>query len=346
MICTWLCLGNLSVRVGDSSLHSEETVKILNCAFQCDHYSKFFERKVKDRYKHSGEQRGCPRTRLYTTLSAITRYWMIQDLSLHCTMSPITRYWMIQDLSLHCTMSPTTRYWMIQDPSLHCTMSPITRYWMIQDSSLHCTMSAITRYWMIQDLPPNITMEARIDYSEVCWAWYALYSITGSTSTEPPVKSIFPLELTWVLIPFPKTFGWEYKLRSRLCTYAFHHMVSKDPDIHVPDGWIPATKTPCRHHPRRRKWLPLWLDTKNKHGHIRKNLTQNGEAQRYSWECRKKKKNHHCVCHNDEAWRRLPEAKTDLSQPRISNQQPCLWTDRWSFQCPSLHSWMAMVYHL
>ena len=49
---------------------------------------------------------------------------------------------------------------------------------------------------------------------------------------------------TWVLIPFPhNSFGWEYKPRSSLCTHAFHHTDSIDPDIHVLDGWMPATKT-------------------------------------------------------------------------------------------------------
>ena len=124
----------------------------------------------------------------------------------------------------------------------------------------------------------------------------------------------------------------------------------KDPDIHVIDGWMPATKT----HPaciiqEDGMWLPQWLDTppppkKNKtnkqkkntnqpsnqpsnqptkqptkqaskqasrqaskhqkkktkktnkpkqtnNGHICRNLTQNGEPQRYSWGRQKKKTN-------------------------------------------------------
>ena len=66
----------------------------------------------------------------------------------------------------------------------------------------------------------------------------------------------------WVLTPFPQTsFGWGYKLRSSLCTHAFHRTDSKDPDIHVPDGWLPATKT----HPACTiledwMWLCQWLD--------------------------------------------------------------------------------------
>ena len=38
MIYTGLRPGHLSVRVGDGSRHSEEIVKILNCAFYCDCY--------------------------------------------------------------------------------------------------------------------------------------------------------------------------------------------------------------------------------------------------------------------------------------------------------------------
>ena len=53
------------------------------------------------------------------------------------------------------------------------------------------------------------------------------------------------------------SFGWEYKPRSSLCTHAFHRMDSKDPDIHVLDGWMPATKThPARTIHEDGMWLP------------------------------------------------------------------------------------------
>ena len=97
------------------------------------------------------------------------------------------------------------------------------------------------------------------------------------------VEGIFPMELTWVLTPFPQnSFGWEYEPRSGLCTHAFHHMDWKDPNIHVLHRWMPATKTHpvCTIH-EGGMWLPQWLDLKN--DHIYKNLTQNGEPQRYSW---------------------------------------------------------------
>ena len=76
------------------------------------------------------------------------------------------------------------------------------------------------------------------------------------------VEGIFPLELTWVLIPFPPNyFRWEYKPRSSLCTHAFHCMDSKHPDIHALEGWMPATKMhpACTIH-KYRLWLPQWLD--------------------------------------------------------------------------------------
>ena len=75
------------------------------------------------------------------------------------------------------------------------------------------------------------------------------------------VKGIFPLELTWVQTPFPppkkNSFGWEYKPRSSLCIHAFHRTDSKDPDVHVLDGWMPATKThPARTIHEDGMWLP------------------------------------------------------------------------------------------
>ena len=78
---------------------------------------------------------------------------------------------------------------------------------------------------------------------------------------DPPVEGIFPLKLIWFLTPFPQnSFGWEYKLRSSLCTHAFH-CTDKDPDIHVLDEWMLATKThpACTIH-EDGMWLPQWLD--------------------------------------------------------------------------------------
>ena len=88
-----------------------------------------------------------------------------------------------------------------------------------------------------------------------------------------PVEGIFPLEITWVLTPFPQnSFGCEYRPRSRLCTYAFHRTNSKEPDIRVLDGGKPATKTHfARTIHEDGMSLPLWSDKKE--SLIRKNLT-------------------------------------------------------------------------
>ena len=78
------------------------------------------------------------------------------------------------------------------------------------------------------------------------------------------VEGIFPLELAWVLTAFPQnSFGWEHKPRSSLCTHAFHRTDSKDPDIHVLNGWVLATKTQPAHTIHKdRMWLPHWFDLK------------------------------------------------------------------------------------
>ena len=110
-----------------------------------------------------------------------------------------------------------------------------------------------------------------------------------------PVERIFPLELTWVQTPFPQnSSGWEYKPRSSLCTHAFHRTDSKDPDIHVLDGWMPARKThtPGTIH-EDGMWLPQCLDLKKenkKRSHTWKSCP-NGEPHRYSWGTQQKMNN-------------------------------------------------------
>ena len=46
--------------------------------------------------------------------------------------------------------------------------------------------------------------------------------------------------------------------------------------------------TPSMHHPRRQNVTTSMVGLKS--GDILKNLTQNGEPQRYSWECRRRRK--------------------------------------------------------
>ena len=65
---------------------------------------------------------------------------------------------------------------------------------------------------------------------------------------------------------------------------------SKDSDVHVLDGWMLGTKAclACTIH-EDRLWLPLWLDWK--YADKCKNLTKNGESQRYSCEYRRRRSN-------------------------------------------------------
>ena len=98
---------------------------------------------------------------------------------------------------------------------------------------------------------------------------------------DPPLRRMFLVEEVffplgngfWLHFP-QNSFRWDYKPRSRLSTYTFHRTDSKDPDIHVLDGWMPATKT----HPACTIlvdgiWQPQWFlktKTKTKNGHIHK----------------------------------------------------------------------------
>ena len=72
----------------------------------------------------------------------------------------------------------------------------------------------------------------------------------GRVATRVPIsKSLVRLDLEKSctgqvgITPRSDSFRREYKPRSSLCTHAFHRTDSKDPDIHVLDGWMPATKT-------------------------------------------------------------------------------------------------------
>ena len=102
-----------------------------------------------------------------------------------------------------------------------------------------------------------------------------------------PLEGIFPMELTWILTPFPQnSFGWEYKPRSSLWTHALHYMDSKD--LTCPT-WMNASdnNTPSMHYARRWNVTTSMVGLRN--GHIRKSLTQNGEPQRSSWGTLEKK---------------------------------------------------------
>ena len=100
-------------------------------------------------------------------------------------------------------------------------------------------------------------------------------------SSEHPVEGILFLGLSMGSDSTPyNSLGWEYKLRSFLCTHAFYCV-----DIHILDGWMLATKKHPAHTIQEiGMWLPLWLDwktvTKCKY------LTKNGDHQRSGWDRR------------------------------------------------------------
>ena len=76
---------------------------------------------------------------------------------------------------------------------------------------------------------------------------------------EPLVEGIFAMELTWVLTLFPKTLLDESINQGLVCAHMHSTtQTHKDPDIHVLDGWMQATKThPAIINPRR--WIRTTL---------------------------------------------------------------------------------------
>ena len=116
-----------------------------------------------------------------------------------------------------------------------------------------------------------------------------------------PVEVIFALELTWILTPFPKnSFRWEYKPRSSLCTHAFHHM---DPDIHVLDGWMPATKH-TQHAPSTKTECDYLIGWMKKRSQVQTTLYQHYYQYNYYYNCCC-----HC-CYNNHHHHHLCLAKT------------------------------------
>ena len=88
--------------------------------------------------------------------------------------------------------------------------------------------------------------------------------------------------------------------RGLVCAHAFHCMDSKDPDIPVPDRWMPASKTypACTIH-EDRMWLPLWSDKKRLHTQKSHPKTVNPSC---SWEGRRiRRRNTVCLVHR--SWR-------------------------------------------
>ena len=123
-----------------------------------------------------------------------------------------------------------------------------------------------TSKWKIPMLLSNLSVILDNGYhlggrnSSLVVSGLAVHSITGSILLwGNPGRGHFSLGVNMGSnsIPPKNSFGWEYKPRSSLCTHAFHRSDSKDPDVHVLDGWMPATKTrpACTIH-EDRMWLP------------------------------------------------------------------------------------------
>ena len=68
------------------------------------------------------------------------------------------------------------------------------------------------------------------------------------------------------------------KSSSSLCTHAFHRTDSKDPDVHVLDGWMPATKT----HPARTIHEDgMWPSTKTECDYLNGWIKKRSHTQKY-----------------------------------------------------------------
>ena len=138
-------------------------------------------------------------------------------------------------------------------------------------------------------LPPWCWYEEHADRNGtvggVLGSLFSVMQCRGFDFAEPLIEGIFLLELGWVLTPSPKTFGWEYKVRSNLCAHAFRHTDPKDPIMCVNAS---NKNTPSMHHSWRQNVTISMVGLRN--GYICKNLTQNCEPQKYSWECRRKRR--------------------------------------------------------
>ena len=105
-------------------------------------------------------------------------------------------------------------------------------------------------------------------------------------SSVPPEEGIFPLELTWVLTPFPKNSLERESINRDLVCAPMHSVAQTHRSC---PRWVnPGNKKiPSMHHPQGRNMTTSMVGLEN--GPIHKNLTKNGEPQRYSWECRRRR---------------------------------------------------------
>ena len=105
---------------------------------------------------------------------------------------------------------------------------------------------------------------ARIAQLEESCACYPVLRSIAYLTFLGAVRLTFPKEFNVGSDPTSLvSFEVNYKQRSSQCMHAFPHMDSKDPDIHILDGWMLATKTNLACIIREDGiGLPLWLDKK------------------------------------------------------------------------------------
>ena len=99
VVCTRLSPGRLSVRVGDSSRRSEETVKkkkkISNYASQCDHYYYcYYEHYYHLQYRSSGLAVRCPLQERQTRDPVPFSLWGFSGHSCTADLVTLLLYWL------------------------------------------------------------------------------------------------------------------------------------------------------------------------------------------------------------------------------------------------------------
>ena len=99
----------------------------------------------------------------------------------------------------------------------------------------------------------------------------------------PLVEGIFPLKLPWVLTPFPKTLSHESINRGLVCAHM--HSIAWPQKILT----FMSSTGECRQQKHTQDAPSIKTECEYLYGHIRKNVTQNGEPQRYSWERRRRR---------------------------------------------------------
>ena len=140
------------------------------------------------------------------------------------------------------------------------------------NTSWHFSLLKVLLKWHYPPWPCNTSLYCEQDVNTIIVSVWGRNSSVGSAWARCPQRRGFdpPLgtfsgrgdfslgvNMDSNSIPPKNSFGWEYKSRSSLCTHAFHRMDSKDPDVHVLDGWMPATKThPARTIHEDGMWLP------------------------------------------------------------------------------------------